>query len=75
MVHVAYPFYRLRTLSNSTMPPSNSKNPTANSTVLTVPCPMVATTLMLSPTSTSAMPQIASGFLPVGYLTHRLTNA
>ena len=67
--------YRLRALSNSIAPPANSKNPTANNTVLMVPASVAATMLMISPTTIIAMPHVASRFLPSRYLTHPPTNA
>ncbi len=68
MIDVHTGCYRLRALSNSIAPPANSKNPTANNTVLTVPSSVAATMLMMSPTTSIAMPHVASRFLPFGYL-------
>ncbi len=60
--------YGLRAVANSTTPPTNSKNPTANNTVLRVPSSVAATMLMIRPTTSIAMPHVASRFLPFGYL-------
>jgi hypothetical protein len=57
--------YRLRALSNITTLPSNSNSPTANYTVLKVPSAMTAATmLMISPTTSIAMPHVASTSYP-----------
>ena len=67
--------YCLRAVSNTTTPPTNNKTPTANNTVLRVPSAVAATMLMISPTTSIAMPHVASTFLAIGHLTYRLTNA
>jgi hypothetical protein len=53
--------YLLRALSNTTTPPTNGNSPTANNTVLRVPSAMMAaTTLMISPRTSIAMPNDVS---------------
>ena len=67
--------YGLRAVASSTAPPTTSKNPAANNTVLRLPSAVAATKKTIDPTATIAMPNVASAFLASAHFAHRPTSA